>query len=146
MRYDENMKITIEQLEKLNACEGQVKTFKKLFGKSATVTKANCLKACKAGLDFNWASRLLSPKAREVYEEAIAPVWKVYEEAIAPAWKVYREAIAPAWKVYCEAIAPAREVYQETIAPAWKVYEEAIAPAREVYEEAIAKAFWEASE
>ena len=138
------MKITIEQLKKLDACSEQVVKFKRLFGKSATVTKANCLKACKAGLDFNWASRLLSPKALKVYQEATAQALKVYQEAKAPALKVYEEATAQAWKVYQEATAQALKVYEEAIAQASKVYEEAIAKAWKVYEEAIAQAFWRA--
>ena len=99
------MKITVKQLVGLKACEEQVKTFKRLFGASCAVTKANCLKAYKAGLDFDWASRLLTPKAWKVYGEAIAPAWKVYQEAMAQARKVYQEAKAPALKVYREATA-----------------------------------------
>ena len=85
------MKITVKQLQELDACEEQVKTFKELFGASATVTKANCLKACKAGLNFNWASRLLTPEVSKVYQEAIAQALKVYEEATAIAfWRAVK--------------------------------------------------------
>ena len=99
------MKITVKQLVELKACEGQVKIFKRLFGKSATVTKANCLKACKAGLDFDWATRLLSPKAWKAYREAIAIALKAYQEATAPALKAYQEAIAQAGKGHRKATA-----------------------------------------
>ena len=73
------MKITVKQLIKLNACADQVKVFKKVFGASATVTLANCLKAGKAGLDFDWAAQNLLPApAREAYEKVTAPAWKAY--------------------------------------------------------------------
>ena len=121
------MKITVKQLVELKACEGQVKTFKKLFGASATVTSANCLKACKAGLNFNWASRLLSPKALKVYEKVKAPASKAYEKVRAPALKVYEEVKAPALKAYQEATAPALKAYQEAMAQAGKAHRKAMA-------------------
>ena len=81
------MKITVEQLLKLNACADQVVIFKRLFGPSATVTLANCVKAGKAGLAFDWAARNLLP----------ATAWDAYQKETATALGAYQKATATAF-------------------------------------------------
>ena len=98
------MKITVKQLIEKRACVEQVKVFRKLFGASATITLANCIKASKAGLDFNWAAQNLLPApALKAYQKAIATAWEDYEKAEATAWEDYEKAIATAWEDYRKA-------------------------------------------
>ena len=113
------MKITVKQLIALKACASQVRVFRRLFGSSASVTLANCIKAGRAGLDFDWAARCLLP----------APAWDAYRKAKATAWDAYQKAIATAWDAYLKARAPAWDAYEKAIAPAWGAYRKAKAPA-----------------
>ena len=102
------MKITVKQLIALNACAGQVKTFRRLFGASATVTLANCIKAVKAEMSFDWAARyLLSAPARDAYDKAIVTAGDAYKKAIATAWDTCKKTTIPAWDAYDKAIATA---------------------------------------
>ena len=138
------MKITVKQLVEKQACVEQVKVFRKLFGASATVTLANCRKASKAGLDFNWAAQNLLPAtALEAYQKAKAPALKAYQKAIATAWDSRRKAIATVLKAYEKATAPVLKAYQKATAPVLKAYEKAIATAWEDYRKAKATAFYE---
>ena len=103
------MRITVKQLIASKACADQVRVFCKLFGSSASVTLANCIKAGKAGLNFDWAARCLLPApALDAYEKATAPARDAYEKATAPARDAYnRKAKATAWDAYDKAIATA---------------------------------------
>jgi len=120
------MKITVKQLIEKRACVEQVKVFRRLFGASATITLANCIKASKAGLDFNWAAQNLLPAtALEAYYKAKAPALKAYQKAIATAWEDYEKAEATAWEDYEKAEATAWEDYEKAIATAWEDYRKA---------------------
>ena len=139
------MKITVEQLEKLNACTDQIALFKKHFGNSVIVTVNRAI-AVASLFDWDWAADIfLSATAPTAYDEARAPALKAYNEARAPALKAYNEARAPALKSYEEAEAPALKAYEEVIARALKAYDEAEAPALKAYEEVIARAFAKAA-
>ena len=46
--------ITLQQLERLGACESQVQRFRGIFGTKALVSKENLQKAVDAGLDVSW--------------------------------------------------------------------------------------------
>ena len=164
------VKITLNQLKGLNACEEQLKLFEETFGEEVSFkTKAQAVKvAVKMAhkFDFYWASdNLLKGDCLEVYLEALAPFLKAYNEAEAPLLKAYNEAKAPflkayneaeapllkayneakatLLKVYLEALAPFLKAYEEAEAPLLKAYNEAKAPLWEAYEEAIAKKFAE---
>ena len=79
------MIITVEMLKKAGACE--IDGFRHVFGESAKVTKANCLKATKARLDLDWAAKkFFEAPAREAYYKATATAWKAYYKATAPAF------------------------------------------------------------
>ena len=102
------MRITVKQLIALKACASQVRVFRRLFGSSASVTLANCIKAGKAGLDFDWASsHLLPATARDAYEKAMATAENAYRKAMATAENAYLKAIATAEDAYLKAKAPA---------------------------------------
>ena len=100
-------RITATWLKEQNACADQVALFAKTFPRGGKPTKANLLKAARAGLDLDWLAGFLSPPASKAYYEATAAALKAYDEATAPASKAYDEATAPASKAYDEAIAPA---------------------------------------
>ena len=139
------MKITVKQLVKLNACANQVVIFKRLFGPSATVTLANCVKAGKAGLAFDWAARNLLPAtAWDAYQKARATALDAYEKETAPALDAYQKATATARDAYQKARAPAWDAYQKARAPAWDAYQKETATARDAYLKAKAPAFYRA--
>ena len=46
--------ITVEKLQQLNACCEQISLFKLWFPTGANVTRNNCLKAHRIGLDLFW--------------------------------------------------------------------------------------------
>ena len=132
------MKITIEYLESLDACEDQIKIFNNTFPEGTNITKAACLKAARADLDIDWiACKVLSETAYEAYLEACAPIEKAYDEAHAPLIKTYYEALAPLDKAYFEALAPLDKAYDEAIAPIDKAYREALSPIDKAYFEAL---------
>ncbi len=126
------VKITLNQLKGLDACEEQLKLFEETFGEEVSFkTKAQAVKvAVKMAhkFDFDWASdNLLKGDCLKVYLEALAPFLKAYNEAEAPLLKAYNEAKATLLKVYLEALAPFLKAYEEAEAPLWEAYEEAIA-------------------
>lgn len=141
------MKITTEMLLAKEACANQVALFRKTFGESADITLGNCLKASSVGLSIGWAAEnLLSPPAREAYEEAAAAAWEAYRRDISAAQKAAaREAAAAAQKAFERDIsaqkAAAREARQDIFA-AREAYERDIAYARGAYRRATAVAFF----
>jgi hypothetical protein len=97
--------VTVKFLKAHNACPEQVKKFRRAFGDSARITKANCLRAARLHLSVEWLAGFLPAPAQKAYGEALAPAWNAYGEALALAWNAYNEATAPARKAYYEAIA-----------------------------------------
>ena len=148
-------KITLHQLKRRNACQGQVELFASTFGEEVEVTVEKARQYANTLFDFEWAGRkLLTPANAEAHKEAIAPRRMAYEEAVAPHWKAYQEAkavrrmafeeaVAPHRKAYQEAVAPRRMAFEEAVAPHWKAYKEAVAPHWKAYKEAVAP-HWEA--
>ena len=99
------MKITVRQLERVDACEDQVLLFALYFGRAAEVTQENCQAAAALGLNMGWAARnLLSGTALAEYERAEAEC----ERATAPAWAEYERTTAAALAEYEKATAKAR--------------------------------------
>ena len=89
------MKVTVAQLTKLNACRDQVDLFIKTFGQEVEVTEASCLIAARAGIDIDWAAqKLLTPKQRQAYKDAKAPLWQAYEDARDQLLQAYKDARA----------------------------------------------------
>ncbi len=116
------MIITLKQLKRVGACEGEVARFEKLYGARVRITKKLCLKHA-LGVDWDWAARhLLKNDAWKVYWAAERSALKDYLAAERPAWKVYQAAIQPARDVYRTATQAALEVYYAGTQPAWKVY------------------------
>ena len=79
------MYITIELLQKHNACQGQLDLFAATFPAGVHVTEAVCL-AVADKFDFDWAIRLLPVDKLEEYEAKRAPIWAEYEAKDAPIW------------------------------------------------------------
>ena len=89
------MKVTVTQLTKLNACRDQADLFIKTFGQEVEVTEANCLIAARAGIAIAWAAqKLLTPKQKQAYEDAEAPLLQAYKDAEAPLLQAYEDAKA----------------------------------------------------
>ena len=95
------MLITKQMLLDKKACSDQVELFVSLFGEEAKVTKANCLKAYEAGIDFGWAAdNLLSPSQWEAYEAIEQPALKAYEAIQQPALEAYEAIEQQAYEEY----------------------------------------------
>jgi len=119
------MKLTVETLIKVKACNSQVKLFMEIFPEGAEVSEDIAVSVADK-FDWNWAaSNLLSPEGWNTYEEAEASLYKAYKEAVAPLLNAYNEAVAPLLNAYNEAVAPIWKAYKEAVAPLWKAYEEA---------------------
>ena len=89
------MKVTVTQLTKLNACRDQADLFIKTFGQEVEVTEANCLIAARAGIAIAWAAqKLLTPKQKQAYLDAEAPLWQAYEDARDQLLQAYKDARA----------------------------------------------------
>lgn len=86
------MKITVEYLKELEACEAQVKLFDETFPGGAELTLENLQRAASAELDIAWlARRVLSAPAREAYEQARDTARAAYDLAVALAfWNAYQ--------------------------------------------------------
>ena len=120
------MKVTVDQLTKLNACRVPVDLFIKTFGQEVEVTEANCLIAARAGIDIDWAAqKLLTPKQKQAYKDAEAPLWQAYEDAEAPLLQAYKDAEAQLWQAYKDARAPLLQAYKDAEAPLLQAYEDA---------------------
>src|SRR5574340_188112 len=126
------MKITKQMLLDKEACSNQVELFVSLFGEEVKVTKANCLKAWKVGIDFNWAANnLLSPSQLEAYKAIEQPSLKAYGAIERSALKAYKAIEQPALEAYEAIKQPALEAYEAIKQPALKAYEAIKQPAWE---------------
>lgn len=84
------MRITVKQLERLGACDEQVCLFATYFGKSAEVTRENCLAAADMGLSFEWAAQnLLSLDARHLFYAGTVGPLREYHAAVAPIHQLF---------------------------------------------------------
>ena len=82
--------ITVAELEALEACEDQVKLFKKTFGTKVTFSsKRELLKLIKDNpeFDYEWAAS----------EMLKGPAYKAYLDIKVPAYKAYRDIHGPAF-------------------------------------------------
>ena len=116
------MKITVEILEKFNACEDQIILFKKIFPKGAEPTMENLLLAYDEGLDILWIGDNIFPQeykkfrdsAYEEYKKFRDSAWQEYEKIQGPALEEYRKIQGPAYAEYEKIQGPACEEYRET--------------------------------
>ena len=93
--------ITLSQLQVKKACSRQINLFTNTFGTEVKATKANAVKAAKAGFDIGWASKnLLTPTAWEAYVAARKPASKAYGAAKQHAYEAYKAVEKPAWEAY----------------------------------------------
>ena len=125
------MRITLAQLRALGACDGaQIARFRQDFGDQVELTESVCV-AHAYGYDWQWAAEnLLSPLARQAYDDAVAAARQAYDDAKAQAKRDFEEAVAPVLRTYMEAAAPA-----------WRTYARAVRAARLAYDQVRALAF-----
>jgi len=136
-------KITLEILEKLDACEGQRDLFAAEWPDGATATKANCLRAAELGLCFKWAAENLLPAtALADYRTATDSALADYRKSMDSSLVEYRKAVAPAMAEHDTD--PAWAEYDKATAPALAEYKKAIAPALAECKKVCALAFWRA--
>ena len=108
------MKLKLENLVKLRACQPALDLFENLFGPEVELTLDLCLEHGPK-FDMNWAAEnLLKPESRAEYKKARAP-----------ARAEYRKARDAALAEYEKAQAPARAEYQKVETPALAEYEKA---------------------
>ena len=105
------MYITIELLQKHNACQGQLDLFAATFPAGVHVTEAVCL-AVADKFNFDWAAACLLPvdKLEEYwakdalicaeYEAKRALILAEYEAKRAPIWAEYEAKDALIWEEY----------------------------------------------
>ena len=123
------MKITIEQLRKLGACELQVLKFQELFGKSVEITRSLCIRhACK--FDWNWvAVKFAAGDELMEFRRVIGRVHAKCNSTIDAARTEYLRS------------EPQLE-FDKTTDPAWTTYNKILIHARLKYQTTIAKAFY----
>jgi len=143
--------ITLAQLQAKRACYGQINLFTKVFGTEVKVTKANAVKAAKAGFDIGWASEnLLTPTAYEAYKAVKKSAWEAYKAVKKSAWEAYKAVEKPAYEAYVVAIRhvvamrPAYEAYVADTKSAWEAYKAVEKPASKAYDAACWLAFYKA--
>ena len=122
------MKITVEMLRSRNACMEQVALFDRTYLDGFDVTAENLSEARKAGLDVEWATRLLPPDARTAYSAAIEPIYAAYSAAVKPIRDAaYSAAVKPIRDAYYAAVKPIRDAYyaarDRAFVEAWKMME-----------------------
>lgn len=89
------MKITYEQLQKLQACEGQLKLFRTLFGDEVEVTRELIIEHAEK-FDWDWAAEsLLSREKYEDYREKRKLIYEDYREKIKQIDEDHRRQCAP---------------------------------------------------
>ena len=92
------MKITVEMLQKKNACHDQVELFSELFPDGADVNHENAGIAHRAWLDIDWAAKhFLLPDAlaewRRIKDTALAEYGRIRDTA----WTEYQRICAHAF-------------------------------------------------
>jgi hypothetical protein len=111
--------LKLSTLVEHNACSGQTKLFKKMFGNSVRVTEKLCLSVADK-FNFSWAARnLLTPEALAEYCRVTAPALAEYDRVTASAWAEYDRVAAPAWAEYCRVAMPVWAEYDRVTASAF---------------------------
>lgn len=138
------MRVTREDLVKLEACDYDRDCFYKEWPNGVEVTEESLKRAFEIGLDVSWWARKLFGKS---YTEAERPLWKAYQAAEEPLWKAYQAARWPLWEAYQAANRPLRETseadeelwnaYKASEGLAWNAYEAANKPLQEAYQAAM---------
>jgi superfamily I DNA/RNA helicase len=116
--------ITDAKLRAAGACEGQRKTFAKLYPKGCTVTTRSVTRCAKAGLYVDWfADAFLSDNARDEYKRQCAPLWAEYERQCATLWAEYDRQCATFRDEYERQCAPLWAEYDRQCATLWAEYD-----------------------
>ena len=134
--------VTVEMLERLDACRDQVKLFRATFGEAAELTEGNGMKAAATGLDIYWlAFRVLTGERLAEYKRVRAAASAEYQRVTAPAWAEYQRVTAAASAEYQRVTAPAWAEYQRVTAAASAEYQRVRAAASAEYKRVRAAAF-----
>ncbi len=105
------MKLTLQRLVELDACEEQREIFAEMFGTEVEVTEELCAKVANT-FDWNWAVKnLLDAAAHAEYERTVNSAYAEYTRAIKSAYVEYTRTIAPASAEYERVRASARAEY-----------------------------------
>lgn len=100
--------IDVTFLKRKHACKEQIALFRRTFGESVKITRANCLKAAEVELDFDWAAiKLLSSKALKTYSKEKISAWRDYEVTKVQAQNTYEKTEISIWRAYHTAKADA---------------------------------------
>ncbi len=137
------MKLTLQRLVELDACEEQRTPFAEHFGKEVHVTERLCEKF--AGVFYwDWAAQnLLIALARDEYRRAVVPALDEYIRVCESAMTEYRRAMVPAQAEYECAMASARDEYDRAVDSGRAEYERTVASALAEYDRTIAPALVE---
>jgi hypothetical protein len=135
------MFITLELLERKDACPPQRELFQSHFPNGVEVTVEGCV-AVAGVFDWSWAAEYLLPHGgNDAYEDALAEAEKVYYDTTDAIWEAFDAAIAakrlelPAWD------GADREVYEAWRRETSRVHTETRDAAKVVLEKAQATAF-----
>ena len=137
------MKITLRQLKKLGACDGQVNLFKETFGDEVEITEA-VVKEHGAKFNSDWlADKVLTPAQLADYAVEHAPLDADYEAKRASIWADYEAKLAPLDADYEAKHAPLDADYEAKRAPIWADYAAKLASIQADYAAKLALVFWE---
>jgi hypothetical protein len=109
------MKITLDQLRSLRACDEQVVLFEKLFGSEVELTEVLLLEY-GGQFDLDWlAKKLFKGDILDEYQETCELIWAEYQKARKPIWAEYEKAHEPILAEYLKAREPIEAEYQKTL-------------------------------
>lgn len=139
--------VTLEMLEKADACWEQREAFAARFGTSVVVTREQALEHAEV---FDWhfaANEFLTDVARGAFYKAETIASREYNTAIEPFVQVYEKARDAAWAVFDKTEGDSNTRHQArvaTVTAAAAEFEKAIASHTTTYKRATAAAFADA--
>jgi hypothetical protein len=136
-------KITLSQLETANACGGQRKLFKELFGDSIEIT-IDLAEKYFDKFDVDWvAESLLNSEYLAEYEKIRDSAWGEYLKITKPAYAEYEKIVDSDWGEFRKIRDSALNEYLKIVDSAWAEYRKIRDSAYAEYEKIKAKAFVE---
>ena len=115
--------LTLQTLIEKEACEEQVRLFKKMFGDSVLVTEELCVKYA-GKFNFVWASEnLLSVEGQQAYKAIVRQAWEAYVAIERPAGEAYDAVTRSALEAYAAVTRSALEAYVAVNRSALEAYD-----------------------
>ena len=110
-------RITLAQLEKMDACGPQRTLFRETFGRYAELTEENAIRAVDAGLRISWlASEVLTRESYAAYQRVSQTAEAAYQRVTQTAYAEYERVRQPAYAEYQRVRQPAEAEYERTCA------------------------------